>query len=545
MPRPPYRSELLGAEVVLVLSVTWAGRVYRWSDRPAEATTADGEVLLLDGGLPPLADTTSAALINDTPTLRTFSASVVFPVDVAELESTGHDLAAAVGELARWRVGSSWEDREVLLARGAVTYPEYGAEGEPVTFTLEQSPFDDAALIPEAAAVVDAATWPEAHESALGAAYPLPLGQPGYYTDTSGQPWICRGSPALIVEWGAVAPSAGVPATPDLPGAVSTLLISAYPVGASSVYVIDPDGAAEVFAVQTATDGRGRAVAVVDMSAAAEVDLTLSGAWWVAWHAGGGVLSLDRSEALDTAGEVLRWLLSRSTLQVDAGRLAVAVEALSAFRVGLYVDEPVSPWEVARRKLLRWLPVSVRSGDRGLYPIVWRWWATAVDAVATLDADEAGVVRVGPVKRTIHPREVASEVRLEFAGDASSSTKRVLTVAGEYSEGVQVSQEAAHAQRAFGRRSTTLSVSEVYDGPTAARIARLESLRRSGIPREITYEAPASEGWLREGDVVVVQDSALSLSRRVALITARQHTGDAVRLTVTILPDPAATQGAG
>lgn len=99
------------------------------------------------------------------------------------------------------------------------------------------------------------------------------------------------------------------------------------------------------------------------------------------------------------AGDVLRWALGQSSLRVDRDRLAAALPALNGFLIDCVIDERVTPWEWLSANLLPLLPVSLVSGPRGLYPVVWRHAAKASDATFRLDlAADPSIERDGGVR---------------------------------------------------------------------------------------------------------------------------------------------------
>lgn len=522
MTRPFYASELQGADPVWLLTLRYAGRDFHLSRYPVQIDGTD-DSYFFEGGLDLDPPEQAIDLFSASASLRTVAISVVLPVDVAELESQGHDLAAATGELALWLPGTAWEDRQVVID-GRVVKPEVGEEGEPIAFSLEERPYDDRTLIPAATAIVDEITWPDAHESALGESYPEVVGNPGYYLDASGVAQTVPGSPAVLVDWSGTA--------------VEKLLIAGHRVAATSVTVFDPEGASVTRSVTHTTDGRGVTVAVLDMVGAATVDLTLTGQWWVGWHSGGGRLNADESAAYRGAGEVLAYYLSRTTLRLDTGRLAVAAALLNGFKVDAYQDAPASPWAWLQAHLLPWLPVSIETGERGLYPVIWRYWATADDTCAHLQADEGGIVRQGRMRRTRDAREVVNEIRVAWAYDARDKIGRRQTVlrsarsAGEYT-----SQHVQHSARLYGDAALSLEIPETCDGQTVARVADWIARARGAVPRVVTYDVPPDYGWLELGAVVTLTDAPLHLSAAVALVTGKLWTASGLRLTLTLIPD--------
>lgn len=523
MSRRFYRSELLGASPVHLLTLHYAARTLRLSSEPADVVDAAGTVHAFEGGLEAPSLEESYEILSQEPAAAGVSLRAVLPVDIASLESNGYDFAAATGELALWLPGSALEDRQILI-RGRIVQPSYGAEGEPVEFGLESTPYDDRALLPDAAALVTENSWPDAHEGALGSYYPEVVGAPGRYIGTDGTAYTVAGSPALIIDWSG--------------SQVDRLLIAGHRVAASSVTVIDPEGATTAVNVTHTTDGAGRTVALVDLSAAATVDRTLTGQWWIGWHNGGGRRRADESQAMVGAGEILAYYLSRATVTVDAGRVAAAAAPLNQFRPSFYVDAPISPLALLQQYVLPMLPAALVAGPDGLYPLVWRYWATRSDAVEHIDADRPGLSRVGPVSRQRDWRQVANELRVEWAQDrAGSGPRRVTVLRASPASGEYTSRAVQHSARRHGH-SARVVVAETCDAATAARVADWMARAYAGIPRMVTYQCPPEYGWLELGALVTLSDSDLSFDEEVGIVSGRAWVSTGIHLTLTLLADP-------
>lgn len=106
------------------LTVSWAGRTFRWASSPLTIETASGESLFFEDGLEPV-DYEDALPGLGVASLRSIPVEIHFPpeVDVAEWISQGHDLATATGEVSIWSEGTVWEERRVLL-QGPVREPD-------------------------------------------------------------------------------------------------------------------------------------------------------------------------------------------------------------------------------------------------------------------------------------------------------------------------------------------------------------------------------------------------------------------------------------
>jgi hypothetical protein len=539
------RSQLVADEAVWLLTMTYAGRTYRIATERVDVSSDSplgAEVYAYDPGLTPLSTVAQAlAGVSSAPSPRSVSLEIQWDdlgdaVPVAELVAQGHDLAAARAEVALWVAGTPYEDR-VVVVDGRVREPEYGGRGEPVALTVEDEPWDDVARLVDGVASVTA--WPDVHDDHEGADYPLVYGQPGYYESADGTASRTGGSHALCVDQTAKA--------------ANTLLIAGHHVSASQVYVIYNDDTTEAavedgpYTVVNTRDGLGFPVATIDVSTAGTA-LRNAGDWWISWSEGPALPSPYRAgRGITTLGEMMRWLADRSSVRVDAGAWAALAERL-AWPIGGYVDDPdTTPLGYLQDALLPLAPVGLCAGDRGgLVPVLWRYDATAADAVDHLEAGP-GVVRSGRIRYERAPRDVTQRITVQYAYDGHSSVyRRSLDLRPERdvddpdsTTSVQTTASALRYVRpGEPERSQDLSAPEVWSRTTAARIAHWRIRRDGYSPRIVDYDVQADRAWIRPGAVVTLTDDDVALDRVVALVVERGLSDLGVyRLTLQIL-DP-------
>lgn len=520
MPVAMPRSSLVGADLVWLLSVDYAGRTFRWASRPCAPVDEDGNPLPHDGGLDPVELEEVLAGASGDPDLGSLPFEVLFPegVSVAALVGQGHDLAAATGEVSLWAWGTAWEARRLVL-RGRVSAPEWGDSDEPVSFSVEEFPWEDSALVPSSTARVTETTWPNAVDGAAGLYYPVVFGAPGVHAGG-----ICPGSPGLFVRFEALS---------------KYILLAGHEVSATSVTLQDPDGAREVFAVQHVRDGLNRLVAVVDIYGASTVNVLLDGQWWVIWDQGGGGLrDGTRTGTLSGAGDVLVHFLGLSTLTVDAGRWAAVRAPLNSYSLAGYLDDPCSPWEWLTDNVLPLLPVAVRSGPSGCYPVLLRHDATAAEAVEHLVAGP-GVVRTSFVS-TERAAEIVNEIRMEYAIDPTSGdAQRWRVVSGDAdpdSPEEIVSYWARISLARYGVHARVIESDVVWSDQTAGMVCAWKVAAYGAPSRRVTYNVDQTFGWLEVGSIVTLTDSSLAYDAQVSIVSGIRWVDEvSIELTLTII----------
>ena len=120
-----------------LLDLNYAGQVWRIANAELDILDEDGNWLHYSEGLFNVDVTEAMDFLADasaSPTTAVIEMLCYF--DVTRLVALGHDLGSATGVLSRWVEGTVLERRRVLI-RGIVSNPIYGADLEPVSFSLE------------------------------------------------------------------------------------------------------------------------------------------------------------------------------------------------------------------------------------------------------------------------------------------------------------------------------------------------------------------------------------------------------------------------
>lgn len=532
------RSELVGSSMVWLLRVDYASRSFLFSSAfiPADQMPEDddGRPYTLAGSLGDMPDISEAFdLLTTSSSSRSVSfRGIVFPVDIGAFIEAGHDLGAATGEVALWRIGDSYSDRLVWLT-GRLSQPEYGAKGEPCAFSVEENPFDDMNEIPPADARASKHSLASVFGTgSVGKYYPTVFGTPGTYTTENKSAGAIPGTVAVIVDKSFVV---GKGQSAD------TLVIAGHRVAETTAKIWSDSDTDETFTVSHIDDLLGNTLATVDVSGASTIDRTAQ-EFFCTWDTG-GIIGKNGAPVIG-AGDLLERFLEQSSLRLDAGRIAMAKPALNAYKFSGYINQSAGPWEWVEANLLPLIPVSVVSGPGGIYPVVWKFDAIASDAIEIIDADSGIAVRDGPVAYEVEPIDVRNNIRLDYALNADDQEpRRFIVLRGDPDPDNPNEMGSYYAEVSysrFGSAAATISSNIVYDDDTARAIL-LWKIRAEGfLHRSITYTLPKSFAWLGLGDVVELTDSDLSISARVALVQSiRWATEETISITLLVVDDPA------
>jgi hypothetical protein len=495
-----------------LLTVTYAGAVYRFSSEPVSLVDEEGEQIRYDGGLDPVELTRSVSGPGGEPDELSIPIEVYWPDDVAELEAAGHALDAATAEVALLPYGGTYAGRAVVLS-GRVVEPVYGDVDEPVSFSVEAFPWDDSRRIPAADHTVSLLTWPqgtgfELPDDSVGLYYPIVIGTPGWLSRVPSS--TTSGSPSIVVSYHSASAES------------RKILIAGHRVNATAVLVFW-DGGTTSLSVTHEEDALGNVCAVVDLGTGGAINS--SSFYWIGWNSTAGAMPLDDQDAsgarkpMEGAGDVCEWALRQTSLQVDRGQWAAARERLNRYRLAGYINESVSPWQWLVENILPLLPVSIHQGPSGLYPVIWRHDATAGDALVSLVEGE-NVTRVGRVERESRDR-VVNEVRLNHGLRARTGDHRGRTVmrGDALTDAGEIPSYAAEVSRSnYGSVVWEHSTDWIYGDDIAAMVAADKIAANASPGRTIRYSASSELAWLPGGSPVDLTDSRLHISGQSASV---------------------------
>lgn len=577
-----YPSQLTGRRVHWLLTVEVGGVLMRMADDELDVVTDAGEVYHYSAGLDDIETTESISLFSDSSGQLSVPLEFLPPpgVSIAEMIARGDDLSAGRGELARWVEGTTYEARRVVLV-GGLTDPEYGDDGEAVATTLEERLAYVETLTSSPAFATNALTWPGSSVASLSdewldVPYPIVIGRPG----KTGESDYITGSPALWVDHRFIVPTSPPPSTWG-----GVVVLAGHHVSAERVY-LNNDQYTTVdhrFKVFNLWDAQGHPVAVVPWyvsSTSTGPAFDFDGAATYADHyvadpdvaAGGLTLSLGAGARLDPtfvssdqlslyviwddeaafggglvrdgvtirgAGDVLAYFLGLTTIAVDWGRLAAATPLLDAFKLDGCITERVDVWTLLQDEILPLLPVSIVSGPLGIYPVVWRYNATAADAVLVIDADtDASISRDGRVAYDSQDR--ANRLSLEYQLSYRTGNYQTTLTYGSEADAALDSAVTEHPLCTWsqGRTGRVVERSQasawVYDDSTAYAILEWQAAAYALPTRTVSYQVPEVEFvHVERGMVAVLTDSSIYAAGAVCLV--REVTTDGTGYLTLVL----------
>jgi hypothetical protein len=426
-------------------------------------------------------------------------------LDFSSLAADGHLFAAARGTLRLWARGTT---RAATYIDGIVVGVAFGHKTEPITFTLREDTADDTGLFPPENARINENTWPNAADGAVGQFPPWIFGHPGI--------GLAYASRAFMV---------------DTTFGAEILIVAGHAVEAASVDIInDGDSSVGPLWITRTTDGNGRTVSTVDLSASTSITVDRTARYWIRWPAGGGLLA-PGGGLVGGAGQVWVYMMGFSRSRIDWPRTLNTAHALNAYRIDMAIttQERFNPWAFVGDHLLPILPIQIRSSEEGSYPSLYPLGAVTPRAI--LSDDRTELEAVTPL--TFSRREaIRNSFTILFGQDQRADTfsrRKVLTgdlAAPGLDPDAEMSLHCVRSRSIYlgpsGQPETTVDEIQseaVWDNATAAAILLWRAQWLSQQQPLIGFEVSADvAGHLDENDVVEVTYSPYGIKARTFVV---------------------------
>jgi hypothetical protein len=228
--------------------------------------------------------------------------------------------------------------------------------------------------------------------------------------------------------------------------------------------------------------------------------------------------------------QLLGLVLSSSSLPVDWPRLFAALDRIPSFGVEGYIDERVGVWEFVSRELLPLLPMSLRTGPRGLYALTADLTATVADTIGTLRAG-ADCWRVGGIQYERRLADLTGTIEVELGNYAGQPTRTITADGSTMMQGLRA--RLAQESSVVGRQISRVQQSPTHSGQTTTTIkapwlsgetggqyvAHQHLAHRSAQIRTVRYQLAPEFLDLEVGDLVRLTDPEVSIDGPAYLST--------------------------
>ena len=452
--------------------------------------------------------------------------SVVFP-DLSLMREylEGRILEGAVCELSmvfvRGGIASTiYEDRMIQI-RGHVSRPQVGFHDRPegfAGFTVTARPFDTKTPILNPSARLSSVTIPATPSDYHGAMYPLIIGSPGSAD--------IPGSPAYTIKT-----TAGDRRT----------LIGVGKMDANRVTISDEDGNTYTGRpISYLNDSNGTLYGYVSTTNAPGGFTKSEGRHFIHWTYLGndqfGFSNPFGSGGLHRATDLARYLLGLTGAEVDDAQWISSAPLLDRYTFSGYINDPsVTVWDFMSAQMLPLMPLQVRVGAHGLYPVslLPSLYPSQLPQL-TVDPSK-GVEQVSPVQITQELRDIVNEMALSYLYNAREDrlTAQLVSTPDEGISNRTRSTEAQRSREIYGERpGPDIEATYLADDSGAQHALRWLLYDKGFLHMAVQLRAAARYGWLMVGDEVSLTASALALSGRRATVTSKQWDGSAFRFVL-------------
>jgi len=399
--RPISAGQLRSGPAVWLLTIEVAGRTLRYSSRPVRIGDR-----VYRGGLPTVEVDQSLDMLQQDAQAPSASVGLIMDDALARWVSYGHRLDRSVAELAWYVEGTTWEERQVIVA-GPMLAGAYGAPGEPMTAVIEPQTQGDGAAI-GTVTTYGPGSVPDAFlvEDTIGEPYPLVFGRPHTLRRIGGFSRVTYASKAI--RWRRSS------SDPEL--ITDIMICQGHVPDGESVRVTwrdAPDPADEGSTTYSREqfsltyDDQGVPVTVISVGALT-VDQRKSRSWYVRWNdSTGGITSTPGgvdyivrtyTDADEPVNETLTTIsggdvLTRATWETVATWGAASSAALTIDRA-----TPITVLSLSTADLTTGGTYTGTTGVRAAGPVPLRFALTAASATAPAE----GVLRVG-IRRSPPP----------------------------------------------------------------------------------------------------------------------------------------------
>lgn len=503
MPRLPTPAEMRTGDLVTVLVLNWGGEVYHLATE-AVTITDGSDTLTFDPTLEADEYTESFEYFMKSASFGEVGVSFVLEgLDIAARAMAGLHLDEATAEVAIIVKGLEWNVRRRLVI-GTLDQPSYGGVNEAVIATVAPQRVDSGRVgdpIFATNASIDEATI---QPQSLGRMYPVVFGRPGLYEtvidpDTGG---------AFQFSQSAV------------PGVVYNVDASAYmesfvmmghhsDIGAQGNLVRVYSPILDDVTVSNGYDKNGRPVTFGTMGT---VSSAHPGATDYTWSfvdpsagSGDGFGVLHNGAPVRSIRQLVSWLLTFSSRNVDWAQLDGALASLPDYEVAGYIDEVVSPQDFIIDNILPLFSLSITPGPNGIKVLPVPVQISQADAVDDLYADE-DIYRVGNVQYDRGAGQIYSAVIVQ-AGRAPGGSDYGITVRIDNPAAPPDGPVKTIKSDILRREADCRRVGEDFLRLSRRRVLLLE------------YNGRPSLAWHSAGNVVLLTDPELSLSSRPAIIS--------------------------
>ena len=542
----------MGQQLAWLLRLTIGGSDFYLSTSPIVITRDDGSIVSHTGGLTEPDYSESLSRFSHTvDDMATSLEVVVDGLNISTHRRKGFQLQRATGELScvtiiNGVVQQTYEGRLVHVV-GRVSEPTYGHPDAPVgyfTFTLDGRPGADSEPFHSSTMFIDGGriTTVVTDDDHEGKAYPLVFGQPGTYVNALGVSRKTSASPAYIID-----------KDTNTPPRVDTVLVAGHHVAAATVTIFAGDPVTSYnHNITNTVDNLGQPIATADLTSdnggSSMTGLGTAGSnwrldnteFWVCWDGGAGVQNPLSGTSVSGAGDLLIWALSQTPYDVDYGAWEAVKGYLNQYEFSGYLNDPgVTIWEWITTIAELIVPLTIRTGAEGIYPIIQDIHISKAEAETVLVGPD--FYRSGPIQVHGTPDEIRNTITLEWCLRAKTGDFKQHTTIGVFDPDDVNTMSTIYSTTSisrFGTKAETVETPWVYTRTTAEKILADMVRLKGSLGESVGYFAGLEHSHLMLGDVIKVTDLDIGFSDQLMTVMGKAWAGTGWNLELLIEDDP-------
>ena len=528
-------TEAQGTAPLFLLEIDYHGELYRFAEQAINLADGTG-YKNYNNILRDFSYSESTALIGIDIEGNSVSCAVIFDsINIVQQWRKGFTLEGQVAELSYvlLRDGIPQQDYEdrVLVYKGLIQGPVFGDPLEPIgfaSFSIERKPYDFSRTILKPQDVISALTFTKHDdETAGGKPYPIVIGQPGRPKDANGLVRTKYCTPCYMIE-------------KNSGSGDNLFMIAGHAVQATQVQVRDEAKNNVTLNVLSAVDYNGQAYSYVNFTGSALVypgktlfgnsdEVTNVKEWWVSWYNGGGMLNPFGDGMLKGGGDICRWALLLSGVEVDYGAWGNAAVFLNGFIFAGYInDATITAWEWVSSQIIPFLPVEVTAGVKGIRPILALVYASRYVKPANRISSNSDFLQAGPLETLQDTTELLNSVTIRYAKNGFDQDMSMLAGIGpnftDYSYTAEYRDDiySSTAANRYGLLELTIDAEFIYDRETAFYVAHTMVKSKAFPMIQINYNADNKFGYLHLGDIIQFTDSNLYFEDVIATVLGKE-----------------------
>ncbi|MEC7659616.1 MAG: hypothetical protein VYB41_06020 [Bacteroidota bacterium] len=266
---------------------------------------------------------------------------------------------------------------------------------------------------------------------------------------------------------------------------------------------------------------------------------------WVEWVNGGAYQNPFGDDTLSGAGDLLLFLLSEITEDLDIDAWNAARPLLNEYKFAGYVNDPKTTiMQFLQQNIIKYLPISiVNSGPRGLRPIISLHADGLVKTARVAITTGPTFYRDGPITTQSGPDEIINQVMIRFGknGITNTYTSRA-SISNSKSPQEQIlfglHPLSQVSKSRYGTKRKVFDLDYCYDAQTAMKIANNIIAENAMPKRTIRYLSSMKYGYLEIGDILKITDDELGFDEHLMQVVFKSFDVDSWIFELLILDNP-------